>query len=49
MKKEKFNTKTAKLVAKMATNTLKTEANAASCLVLFQPKAPKELERFKKK
>lgn len=29
--------------------TLKVEANSASCAVLYQPKEPKELERFKTK
>lgn len=28
--------------------TLKVEANSASCLIIYQPKAPKALDRFKK-
>ena len=27
---------------------LRTEANTASCLIMYQPKAPKELERYRK-
>ena len=38
----------AKTVSCVATKTLKLEANSASCLVMHQPKAPKELARFKK-
>lgn len=41
------------LVAKTMVNVLNgllhIDANSASCLVAYQPKAPKELERFKKK
>ena len=48
MKEKKLNEKTAKLVGKMATNVLKTEANTSSCALVYQPKAPKELNRFKK-
>ena len=48
MKGNKLNAKTANLVAKMATKTLKTEANTSSCALVYQPKAPKELNRFKK-
>ena len=48
MKEKQMKNKVAKLVAKMATNTLKTEANSSSCALVYQPKAPKELSRFKK-
>ena len=27
---------------------LRTEANSASCILMHQPKAPKELERYRK-
>lgn len=43
-----LNEKAAKTVAKMAKQTLKVEANTNSCLLIYQPKAPKELSRFKK-
>ena len=41
--------KIAKAVVNVLNSVLKTEANSASCCVIYQPKAPKELERFKKK
>lgn len=41
--------KIAKTVASILDSVLKTEANSTSCCVIYQPKAPKELERFKKK
>ena len=28
---------------------LRTEANSASCMLLYQPKAPKELSKFRRK
>jgi len=41
-----------KLTAKMVTGVLETElkkdANSASCLFLYQPKAPTELSKFRK-
>ena len=40
--------KIAKAVVNVLNSVLKTEANSASCCVIYQPKAPKELERFKK-
>lgn len=48
MKKEKVTKNVAKGVAKVLNSVLRTEANSTSCLVLCQPKAPKELSRFKK-
>ena len=48
MKKQRIEEKTAKLVAKVATRTLKTEANSSSCGLIYQPKAPKELNHYKK-
>ena len=45
---KKLNEKAAKTVAKMVKQTLKVEANSNSCLIMYQPKAPKELSRFKK-
>ncbi len=37
----------AKSVANTLTTFLKADANSNSCVVIHQPKAPKELERFK--
>lgn len=48
MSGKKLNEKAAKTVAKMAKQILKVEANTNSCLLIYQPKAPKELSRFKK-
>lgn len=49
MKVKLTNEKTAKFVANVATKTLKTDANSASCMLVYQPKAPKALNQFKKK
>lgn len=48
MKKEKVTKNAAKGVAKVLNSVLRTEANSASCVIAFEPKAPKELSRFKK-
>lgn len=48
MKREQLLRKSTKAVADIATKYLKTDANSASCAVFHQPKAPKELSRFKK-
>lgn len=44
--------KASKLVAKRTASALnaflKMEANSASCLICFQPKAPKELTRYRR-
>lgn len=48
MKKENLTKRTANAVANLTTKFLKGEANSASCIVMHQPKAPKELARFKK-
>ena len=45
---KKLNEKASKTVARMAKQTLNVEANTNSCLLIYQPKAPKELSRFKK-
>lgn len=49
MEREKLLKKSTKVVVDIATKYLKADANAASCIVFHQPKAPKELSRFKKK
>lgn len=45
--------KVSKIVAKGTVSVLNTflhaDANSASCIIMHQPKAPKELARFKKK
>ncbi|KAI4449454.1 hypothetical protein C823_003983 [Eubacterium plexicaudatum ASF492] len=45
--------KVSKLVAKGVVSVLNTflrvDANSASCCIIYQPKAPKELERFRRK
>lgn len=38
----------AKGVASALNKVLKVEANTNSCVVVYQPKEPKSLERFKK-
>ncbi len=42
--KKLFQTGLKKLVEK----TLETEANNTSCVLIYQPKAPKNLDRYKK-
>ena len=48
MNKKNAGTKLANNVVKVATAALKLEANSNSCLVLYQPKRPEEIKRFKK-
>lgn len=40
--------KSATLVAKALTNVLRAEANSTACIFAYQPKAPKELSRFRR-
>mgnify|MGYP001638295686 FL=1 len=40
--------KGSKMVKRMLDMVLHIEANTSSCIFIYQPKAPKELERFKK-
>lgn len=47
MEKNKMSKPMAKKVAKALNTVLRTEANSASCAVAYQPKAPKDLMRFK--
>lgn len=47
-KKEKILHLTAKGIASMLTSKLYTDANSTTCTMLFQPKAPESLEKFKK-
>lgn len=38
----------AALAAKVLTNVLKADANSTACYFVYQPKAPKELSRFRR-
>lgn len=40
--------KSAALVAKALTNVLRVDANSTACFLAYQPKAPKELSRFRR-
>lgn len=39
---------TAKFAKKIAEKALKRDANSTTCAAIYQPKAPANLERFKK-
>lgn len=47
MREKNLSKQTAKVVAGTLNKMLKVDANSTSCLVVYQPKAPKGLERFK--
>lgn len=47
MKKDRVS-KPAKLVAKALNGVLRAEANSTSCFIVYQPKAPEGLSRFRK-
>ena len=40
--------KIAKVTAKILEKVLKVEANTASCVLVYEPKIPEEIRRFKK-
>lgn len=46
--KKKVESKAAELTARTLTHVLRTEANSTACFVAYQPKAPKELGRFRR-
>ncbi|WP_251390342.1 cyclic lactone autoinducer peptide [Mediterraneibacter agrestimuris] len=48
MKENKLLNNVAKGVGKVLNNVLKIEANTTSCVVVYQPKAPKKLEELRK-
>lgn len=48
MKKENVSNSVAKRVVKVLDSMLKVEANSTSCVIVFQPKAPKGLEKFRR-
>ena len=45
----KNNNIVAKGVVKIVDKFLKVDANSTSCIITYQPKAPKELEKYKKR
>lgn len=48
MKNKELTTMVAKAMKKSLDTVLRTEANSASCIFTYQPKAPKELSAFRK-
>ena len=44
--KNNLTKKVAKKTAKVLDSFLSMDANSASCCIVYQPKAPKELERY---
>lgn len=46
--KKNIAKKTAATAAKVLTNVLRTDANSTACYLVYQPKAPKELSRFRR-
>lgn len=48
MNKAENSNKTGKFVKTALDLFLKVEANSASCVLAYQPKAPEELKRFRK-
>lgn len=50
MNKENLITKSfAKGMATVLKTTLKADANSNSCVLVYQPKVPKELEKYRKR
>lgn len=47
--KDKLSKSIAKGTSKLLNAFLRADANSASCYIMYQPKAPKELEKFRKK
>ncbi len=45
---KKVTTLAAKIAKKTAENALRRDANQTTCSIIFQPKAPASLNRFKK-
>lgn len=37
----------AKIIRRIAESTLKRDANSTTCLAIYQPKVPKQLNKFK--
>lgn len=49
MKGKKLSKAAAGAVVNVLNVMLRADANSTSCLLVYQPKAPKELERFRTK
>lgn len=49
MQRTKIKKRIAKEVAATLGVTLRVDANSTSCMGIYQPKAPEELSRFRKK
>lgn len=49
MKKASFDKSVSGATKRVLESVLKLEANSASCIVLYEPKAPEALSKFKKK
>ncbi|MCH5258802.1 MAG: cyclic lactone autoinducer peptide [Lachnospiraceae bacterium] len=48
MKKDATKRIIAKGVASILSVTLHAEANSTSCMIIYQPKAPKELSKYRR-
>lgn len=48
MKQKKLSKSAAKATANVLDTLLRADANSASCVVFYQPKAPVKLERFRR-
>lgn len=48
MMKSKVSKKVAKGTVSVLNTLLRADANSTSCILAYQPKAPKELARYKK-
>ena len=49
MEEKKISKKVAKAMVSVLNSRLKTDANSASCAIVYQPKVPAGLDKFKKK
>lgn len=48
MKQKNISKSIAKIAIGVLNTVLCVDANSTSCMVIYQPKAPKELERFRR-
>lgn len=48
MKNNKISKNVAKKTAMVLDTFLRADANSASCCIVYQPKAPKELEKYRR-
>ena len=49
MNKSKFSKALARRAVKVLNVSLRTEANTASCVAMYQPRVPDSLSKFKRK